>query len=149
MSVSTFDHPTLIQNINQSLGGLRKAQPEAMQGFGQLAKAAMAEGAVSEKHKELIALATHCTAQEDAAQKVERQVRKSEAALLLHSHIGEIFEGLVTGMDAQGAWVRIFSPPAEGRLLGALPPLKVGQVLRLKLVSTSIERGFLNFSWMH
>ena len=99
--------------------------------------------------QELIALATHCTAQEDAAQKVERQLRKSEAALLLHSHIGEIFEGLVTGMDAQGAWVRIFSPPAEGRLLGALPPLKVGQVLRLKLVSTSIERGFLNFVWVH
>ena len=55
--MSTFDHTTLIQNINQSLSGLRKAQPEAMQGFGQLAKAAMTEGAVSEKHKELIALA--------------------------------------------------------------------------------------------
>jgi AhpD family alkylhydroperoxidase len=63
--MSTFDHPTLIQNINQSLSGLRKAQPEAMQGFGQLAKAAMSEGAVSEKHKELIALAIgitqHCS----------------------------------------------------------------------------------------
>ena len=63
--MSTFDHTTLIQNINQSLGGLRKAQPEAMQGFGQLAKAAMTEGAVSEKHKELIALAIgitqHCS----------------------------------------------------------------------------------------
>jgi AhpD family alkylhydroperoxidase len=63
--MSTFDHPTLIQNINQSLSGLRKGQPEAMQGFGQLAKAAMTEGAVSEKHKELIALAIgitqHCS----------------------------------------------------------------------------------------
>ena len=63
--MSTFDHPSLIQNINHSLGGLRKAQPEAMQGFGQLAKAAMTEGAVSEKHKELIALAIgitqHCS----------------------------------------------------------------------------------------
>ena len=63
--MSTFDHTTLIQNINQSLSGLRKAQPEAMQGFGQLAKAAMTEGAVSEKHKELIALAIgitqHCS----------------------------------------------------------------------------------------
>ena len=63
--MSTFDHPALIQNINHSLVGLRKAQPEAMQGFGQLAKAAMSEGAVSEKHKELIALAIgitqHCS----------------------------------------------------------------------------------------
>ncbi len=63
--MSTFDHPTLIQNISHGMGTLRKAQPEAMQGFGQLAKAAMAEGAVSEKHKELIALAIgitqHCS----------------------------------------------------------------------------------------
>jgi AhpD family alkylhydroperoxidase len=64
-TMSTFDHPTLIQNISHGMGTLRKAQPEAMQGFGQLAKAAMAEGAVSEKHKELIALAIgitqHCS----------------------------------------------------------------------------------------
>lgn len=63
--MSTFDHTGLIQNISAQLGPFRKAQPEAMQGFGQLAKAAMAEGAVSEKHKELIALAIgitqHCS----------------------------------------------------------------------------------------
>lgn len=63
--MSTFDHSTLIQNINQNLAPLRKAQPEAMQGFGQLARAAMAEGAVSAKNKELIALAIgitqHCS----------------------------------------------------------------------------------------
>ena len=63
--MSTFDHNSLIQNINANLGPFRQAQAEAMQGFGQLAKAAMAEGAVSEKHKELIALAIgitqHCS----------------------------------------------------------------------------------------
>ena len=59
--MSTFDHPTLIHNISHGMGTLRKAQPEAMQGFGQLAKAAMTEGAVSEKHKELIALAIGIT----------------------------------------------------------------------------------------
>jgi AhpD family alkylhydroperoxidase len=63
--MSTFEHKALIQNISQSMANLRKAQPEAMQGFGQLAKAAMAEGTVSEKHKELIALAIgitqHCS----------------------------------------------------------------------------------------
>ncbi|WP_291923873.1 carboxymuconolactone decarboxylase family protein [Limnohabitans sp.] len=63
--MSTFDHPALIQNISQAMSGLRKAQPEAMQGFGQLAKSAMAEGAISEKHKELMALAIgitqHCS----------------------------------------------------------------------------------------
>jgi len=94
---------------------------------------------------ELEALAEHCTTQEDAAQKVERQMRKSEAALLLHSRIGEQFDGLVTGSGDKGVWVRIFQPPAEGRLTGALPELKVGQPLRVKLVSTSVERGFIDF----
>ncbi|MGV0961223.1 MAG: RNB domain-containing ribonuclease [Limnohabitans sp.] len=112
----------------------------------RLIKAALAGVQAPYSEQELIALAAHCTAQEDAAQKVERQVRKSEAALLLHSHIGQQFDGLVTGIEDRGAWVRIFEPPAEGRLMGELPPLKVGQTLRLKLTSTSVERGFINFA---
>lgn len=63
--MSTFDHPALIKSINENLAPYRKAQPEAMQAFGQLAKSAMAEGVVSAKHKELIALAIgitqHCS----------------------------------------------------------------------------------------
>lgn len=63
--MSTFDHTGLIQNISEQLKPFRKSQTEAMQGFGQLAKAAMAEGAISEKHKELMALAIgitqHCS----------------------------------------------------------------------------------------
>jgi AhpD family alkylhydroperoxidase len=63
--MSTFDHPKLVQNINESLMGLRKAQPDAMQAFGQLARTATSEGAVSAKHKELVALAIgitqHCS----------------------------------------------------------------------------------------
>ena len=63
--MSTFEHSTLIQNINASLGPFRKSQSEAMQGFGQLAKASLADGALTEKHKELIALAIgitqHCS----------------------------------------------------------------------------------------
>lgn len=59
--MSTFDHTGLIQNINTNLAPFRQSQSEAMQGFGQLAKAAMAEGQVSAKHKELIALAIGVT----------------------------------------------------------------------------------------
>ncbi len=63
--MSTFDHTSLIQNINTNLAPFRKSQSEAMQGFGQLAKASLADGALSEKHKELIALAIgitqHCS----------------------------------------------------------------------------------------
>ena len=63
--MSTFDHPGLIQNINECLSPFRKAQSGAMQGFGQLARESMAEGAISAKNKELIALAIgvtqHCS----------------------------------------------------------------------------------------
>jgi AhpD family alkylhydroperoxidase len=63
--MSTFDHTGLIQNINEQLGPFRKSQTDAMTGFGQLARSAMAEGAVSAKHKELMALAIgitqHCS----------------------------------------------------------------------------------------
>lgn len=59
--MSTFDHPSLIQDINESLAPFRKAQPDTMAGFGAMAKAAMTEGALSAKQKELIALAIGVT----------------------------------------------------------------------------------------
>ncbi len=94
---------------------------------------------------ELQALAQHCTAQEDAVRKVERRVRKSEAALLLVSHVGQQFDAIVTGHTASATWVRIFTPPVEGKLVGRLPELKVGQRKRVKLVSVNVERGFIDF----
>jgi exoribonuclease-2 len=111
----------------------------------RLLKAALSGVRSPYSNAELAELAAHCTTQEDAAQKVERQMRKSEAALLLHDRIGQRFDGLVTGINASGTWVRIIEPPAEGRLRGELPELKVGQSLRVKLVSTSVERGFIDF----
>ena len=94
---------------------------------------------------ELEALAEHCSAQEDAAQNVERRMRKSEAALLLDSHVGQQYDAIVTGSSESGQWVRIFAPPAEGRLESGLRGLEVGQKLRVKLVSTDVERGFIDF----
>ena len=91
-------------------------------------------------------LALHCTKQEDASRKVERQLRKSEAALLLESRIGQQFEGVVTGSSYKGVWVRVFSPPAEGRLLADDADWNVGDRLRVKLVSTNVERGFIDFA---
>ena len=94
---------------------------------------------------ELEELAQHCTAQEDAARKVERSVRKSEAALLLESHIGQQFDAIVTGRSVSDTWVRIFTPPVEGKLVARVPALEVGQRIRVKLVSTNVERGFVDF----
>ncbi|BAL26485.1 RNB domain-containing ribonuclease [Azoarcus sp. KH32C] len=115
----------------------------------RLLKAALSGVQAPYSNDELDELALHCTSQEDAAKKVERQLRKSEAALLLHSRIGQRFDALVTGVGNKGTWVRIFEPPAEGRLKGDLPTLKVGQSLRVQLVSTSVERGFIDFVLAH
>ena len=98
---------------------------------------------------ELEELALHCSSQEDAAQKVERQMRKCDAAMLLYSRVGQYFDGLITGVNDKGSWVRIFSPPAEGRLIGPLPALKVGQKVRVKLISTHVEKGFIDFVVTH
>ena len=59
--MSTFDHTGLINDINANLAPFRKAQPDAMAGFGQLARASMTDGAISAKNKELIALAIGIT----------------------------------------------------------------------------------------
>jgi exoribonuclease-2 len=90
-------------------------------------------------------LAHQCTAQEDAAQKVERRVRKSEAALVLESRIGEAFDGIVTGINDEASWVRIFNPPVEGKLVGAPPRIDIGQTVRLRLAAANVERGFIDF----
>ena len=94
---------------------------------------------------ELAALANHCTRQEDAANKVERQVAKSAAALLLSSHVGEWFDAIVTGAAAKGTWVRIFKPPVEGKLVEGSSGLDVGGRVRVQLVRTDVERGFIDF----
>jgi exoribonuclease-2 len=90
-------------------------------------------------------LAEHCSRQEDAARKVERRVRKSEAALLLTSHINQIFDAIVTGKSISATWVRIFDIPVEGLLINGMPDLEVGRKLRVRLVSTNIEKGFIDF----
>lgn len=98
---------------------------------------------------ELQDLAAHCTTQEDAARKVERRVRKSEAALFLEPRIGQVFEAIVTGKTDSGTWVRLLTPPAEGMLTGHVPDVDVGRQLRVKLVDTDVERGFIDFVATH
>jgi exoribonuclease R len=96
---------------------------------------------------ELAGLARHCTLQEDAANKVERQVRKSAAALLLSSRVGQSFDSVVTGASEKGTWVRTCRHPVvEGRLEHGYEGLDVGDRVRVRLVSTDVERGFIDFA---
>ena len=112
----------------------------------RLIKAALADRPVPYTTDELTALATHCTAQEDGATKVERQVRKSAAALLLSDRIGERFEAIVSGASAKGTWVHVEHPAVEGKLVRGEHGLDVGDHLRVELVSTDVERGFVDFA---
>lgn len=112
----------------------------------RLIKAVLSGRPAPYESAELAALADHCTQQEDAAQKVERRMRKSEAALLLQSHIGQQYNAIVTGVSDTDNWVRIFEPPAEGRLESGVHGLEVGTQVRVRLVSTRVERGFIDFS---
>jgi exoribonuclease-2 len=94
---------------------------------------------------ELSAIATHCTEREDAAKKVERLMRKVAAACLLNQHIGEVFDGVVTGASPKGTYVRLLKKPAEGRVIRGAPGLNVGDFVRVKLVSVNIAQGFIDF----
>ena len=111
----------------------------------RLLKAAIAGMASPYANDELDALATHCTKQEDAADKVERQMRKSAAAFVLSSRIGERFDAIVTGASAKGIFVRTLEPPVEGKLVRGGEGLDVGQRLHVTLVRTDVERGFIDF----
>jgi VacB/RNase II family 3'-5' exoribonuclease len=111
----------------------------------RLLKAALAGQKQPYTNDELDALALHCTEQEDAAKKVERQVVKSAAAILLAPRIGEKFDATVTGASDKGVWVRLSHPPIEGKLDTPPAGRKVGDRLRVKLVHTDPERGYIDF----
>jgi VacB/RNase II family 3'-5' exoribonuclease len=111
----------------------------------RLLKAAMAEHPVPYDKDEITALAKHCTEEEDAAKKVERQVGKSAAAMLLESKIGNRFDAIVTGAAPKGTWVRLLHMPIEGKLVHGFEGMDVGRRIRVQLIHTDVERGFIDF----
>lgn len=111
----------------------------------RLLKAAVTGGEAPYSFDELEVLARHMTEQEDAATKVERQVGKSAAALLLQSRIGEQFDALVTGASSKGTWARLLRLPVEGRVVRHFDGMDVGERVRVRLVSVDVERGFIDF----
>ena len=112
----------------------------------RLLKAALSGVPSPYSSDELNELAGHCTDQEDNATKVERQVRKSAAALLLESRVGDRFDGIVTGASDKGTWVRIDHPAAEGRVMRGFKGFDVGDHVTVELIDTDVERGFVDFA---
>jgi VacB/RNase II family 3'-5' exoribonuclease len=111
----------------------------------RLLKAAMAQDRVPYEKEDLEALGKHCTEEEDAANKVERQVKKSAAAILLGPRIGDRFDAIVTGASPKGTWVRLLHPPIEGRLIQGFEGMDVGDRVRVQLIHTDVEQGFIDF----
>jgi VacB/RNase II family 3'-5' exoribonuclease len=111
----------------------------------RLLKAAIGESSLPYSNAELEALAKHCTEEEDSANKVERQVRKSAAAMLLEHRIGEQFNAIVTGAAEKGTWARLLTIPIEGRVVHGFEGLDVGNRIRVQLTSVNVERGYIDF----
>ncbi|MDD1724373.1 MAG: RNB domain-containing ribonuclease [Methanospirillum sp.] len=95
--------------------------------------------------RELEEAAEWLSEREKAANKVERYMRKSAAAVLLEKRIGERFEAFVTGASEKGTYVRLVSPPAEGRVMTGEKGLRVGDRVVVRLLKTDPYKGHIDF----
>ena len=112
----------------------------------RLVKALLAGVPAPYTDAELDGIAQHCTVMEAATRKLERLMRKVIAALLLHDRVGQSFDGLVTGVTEHGTFVRLLAPPAEGRVVRGEKGMDVGDRVRVRLLSTDPERGFIDLA---
>ena len=113
----------------------------------RLIKAVLARHETPYSHDALGVIAARCTEREDAANRVERQVRKAAAALVLERRIGEVFDAVVTGASPKGTWVRVRQPLVEGKLeLRGESALQVGDRVRVKLARVDPPKGFIVFA---
>ena len=111
----------------------------------RLLKAVLERQAPPYSDEELTAIARNCTLKEDAARKVQRDMTKRIAAVALAAHVGEKYAAVVTGVTSKGVFVRIGEPPVEGRLMRGEHGVDVGDRIRVELLSTDPERGYIDF----
>ncbi|HTB98764.1 MAG TPA: RNB domain-containing ribonuclease [Terracidiphilus sp.] len=116
----------------------------------RLLKAWLAKSNPPYSQGDLDAIAQRCTLMEDNARKVERDMQKRIAAVVLHPRIGQSFSGIITGVNQYGTFVRTLDPHVEGMIVNLGKPgtskLDVGDRVTVKLVSTDPERGFIDFA---
>ena len=112
----------------------------------RLLKAWLAKAQQPYSADELNAIAVRCTLMEDGARKVEREMRKRIAAVVLQPRIGQSFRAIVTGVNQYGTFVRTLDPHVEGMLVRGGKGLDVGDRVAVKLISTDPQRGFIDFA---
>jgi exoribonuclease-2 len=111
----------------------------------RILKAVLASAPPPYSDEQLSEIARNCTVKEDAARKVERQVRKIAAAILFSNRIGQRFKAIVTGNKPTGTYVRVVDPPVEGRLVRGEKGVDVGDEIEVELLSTNPKKGFIDF----
>jgi exoribonuclease-2 len=112
----------------------------------RLMKALLAKAPQPYSEGDLNAIAVHCTLMEDNARKVERDMEKRIAAVVLHPRIGQSFPAIVTGVNNYGTFVRTLDPHVDGMVVSGGKGLDVGDKVTVKLVSTDPQRGFIDFA---
>jgi len=136
-----------VQDYTHSTAPNRRFPDVVMQ---RILKAYLAKAEQPYPDGDLNAIAQRCTLMEDAARKVERDMEKRIAAVVLHPRIGQSFQAIVTGVNQHGTFVRALNPHVEGMLVNAGKPgakgLDVGDKLTVKLVNTDPQRGFIDFA---
>jgi exoribonuclease-2 len=112
----------------------------------RLIKTMLAGQAAPYSDDALAAIASNCTTKGDAARKVEREMTKRLAAVAMSNRIGQVFDALVTGASSKGTFVRVLQPRVEGLLAQGQKGLDVGDRLRVKLIRTDVQRGYIDFA---
>ena len=95
---------------------------------------------------ELFLIAANCTEKGNAARKVEREMSKRLAAVAMQHRIGAIFDAIVTGATPKGTFVRVAQPHIEGLLAQGQQGVDVGDKLRVKLIRTDVQHGYIDFA---
>jgi exoribonuclease-2 len=111
----------------------------------RLVKAVLSSDAAPYTDDALSVIAANCTEKANQARKVEREMAKRIAAVAMRRRVGERFDAIVTGVTPRGTFVRIVNPHVEGMLVEGQQGLDVGDKLRVTLVRTDVERGFIDF----
>jgi len=112
----------------------------------RLIKALLAGQPVPYSDDELASIAANCTLKENAARKVEREMSKRIAAVAMSNRIGQTFDAIVTGVTPHGTFVRLLQPHVEGLLQHGQTGVDVGDKLRVTLLSTDVQRGYIDFA---
>jgi len=112
----------------------------------RLVKALLAGRPNPYSDSELSAIATNCTEKQDAARKVEREMSKRIAAVALQKRIGSLFDAIITGVTPRGTFVRVLQPRVDGLLAQGQQGLDVGDKVRVKLIRTDVQHGYIDFA---